>query len=108
MSKMSLNDRARQFLPFDALKGLKEALLIKDYEHERLKRKDLSDEKVNEISNVLISLEKNDKVKALYFSSGAYNEISGVAKLKIEENIIMIDNKKIYLDDLYEIFIIKN
>ena len=105
---MSLNDRARQFLPFDALKGLKEALLIKDYEHERLKRKDLSDEKINEISNTLISLEKNDLVRVTYFYDGTYKTIEGSARLKIEENVIIIDKEKIHLDDLYEITLLKD
>lgn len=107
MNKMSPNDRARQFLPFDALKGLKEALLIKDYEHERLKRRDLSEEKMNEISNTLIALENNDNVKITYFNDGSYKELTGRAKLKVEENIIMIDKQKIDLDDLYDIVILK-
>ena len=34
--KMSRSDRAKQFAPFDALKGLHETIKIKEYEHEAL------------------------------------------------------------------------
>ena len=42
-------ERARQFAPFDALKGLSEALRIKEYEHDRILKGDLSEEKILEL-----------------------------------------------------------
>ena len=35
---MSPKDRAKQFAPFDALKGLGDALRIKEYENERVQK----------------------------------------------------------------------
>ena len=35
-SKMPRVDRAKQFAPFDALKGLQDALRVKEFEHESL------------------------------------------------------------------------
>lgn len=105
--KLSSNDRARQFLPFDALKGLKEALRIKEYEHERLKEKDISEEKAKNISDALMNIEKNTIVMATYFNDGYYIDIKGKAKLFIESNIIQIDDIKINLDQLFDLKIIK-
>ena len=51
---ISRADRARQFLPFDALKGLNEALRSKEIEYED--RKDLSEdeeEKMKELEKTL-------------------------------------------------------
>ena len=41
--------RAKQFLPFDALKGLQEALREKEIEYEE--KKDLSEDTLNELNN---------------------------------------------------------
>ena len=103
MNKMSPNDRARQFLPFDALKGLREAIKIKDYEHERLKKKDISEGKMNEMSKILINLERNDVIEITYFIDGVYKKIKGCAKIKLDENIIIVNKEKINFDDIYDI-----
>ena len=44
--------RAKQFLPFDALKGLQEALREKEIEYEA--KKDLSEDTLHELNNKLI------------------------------------------------------
>ena len=36
---MDLKDKAKQFLPFDSLKGFMEKIKLKEYEHERLKKR---------------------------------------------------------------------
>ena len=48
---ISRENRARQFLPFDALKGLQEALREKEIELDE--RKELSEESIEELSNNL-------------------------------------------------------
>ena len=42
--------RAKQFLPFDALKGLQEALKEKEIEYEE--RKELSEETLNDLDTI--------------------------------------------------------
>ena len=49
-------NRARQFLPFDALSGLKEALHEKELEHDA--KMELSDEQIEVISNSILNLEE--------------------------------------------------
>ena len=49
--KMPRAQRAKQFAPFDALKGLKDAIKLKEYEHEKKLKGELSEEKIVEILN---------------------------------------------------------
>ena len=100
---MSAKDRAKQFAPFDALKGLHDALKIKEYENERVQKGEVDEEKANQISKILYSFENGRKVKVLYFEDGHYLSIKGKGNLKVEENIIEVDKKKISLDDLFDI-----
>ena len=50
-------DRAKQFAPFDALKGLQDALRVKEYEHERVQRGEVQEEQASKISKILLRLE---------------------------------------------------
>ena len=104
--KMSRKDRAKQFAPFDALKGLQDALRIKEYEHERVQRGELQEEKANEISKTLISLEKDSVAKITYFVDGHYLDTQGKVKLIIEENLIQVGDKKIDLNEVFDIIVI--
>ena len=47
---MPRGDRAKQFMPFDALKGLKQALREKEIEHESGDFPELSDDEIKQIS----------------------------------------------------------
>ena len=96
-------DRAKQFAPFDALKGLQDALRLKEYQHERISKGEVQEEKAEEISKVLINLEKGDKVSATYFEDGHNKQSCGEAKLIIEEQCLKVGNKKINLDDILDI-----
>ena len=50
---MEREKRAKQFAPFDALTGLKDAIRLKEYEHNAKMKKDLSDDIIDEIFNNL-------------------------------------------------------
>lgn len=105
--KMPRQERAKQFAPFDALKGLQQALRIKEYEHERIQKGEVSEEKATEISRALIDLEKGDRAKVVYYNDGHNKEIEGSVTLKIEDNIIEVEGVKINLDELLDIQIKK-
>ncbi|MGM9971699.1 MAG: hypothetical protein ACI35W_04760 [Anaeroplasmataceae bacterium] len=103
--KMPMEKRAKQFLPFDALKGLREAIRLKEIEHERILKRDISPDKALKISNTLINLEPNSKGTILYYNDGLYYEACGNIKLDIVNKKIKIDNLDIDLDDLFDIFV---
>ena len=68
--------RAKQFLPFDALKGLQEALREKEIEHEE--KIELSEETLSELNNKFNKIEKGSKVKIKFYKNNRYVEISGI------------------------------
>lgn len=74
--KMDRIKRAKQFMPFDALKGLKEALLEK--ERTIVPKKELSEEQETEINYRLCHIHKMDTATAEYFSNGEYLRITGI------------------------------
>lgn len=82
--------RAKQFLPFDALKGLQEALREKEIEYEA--KKDLSEDTLFELNNKFNQIENGKYIKIKYYKNGRYNEIKGIVtnidytKKKIQMN----------------------
>lgn len=67
--------RAKQFLPFDALKGLQEALREKEIEYEE--KKDLSEDTLNDLNNKFNQIENGSFVKITFYKNGKYSEIKG-------------------------------
>ena len=105
---MSRATRAKQFAPFDALKGLREALKMKEYEHDRMQKSDLSEEKILEISKTIQKIKKNDDVYVKYFFDGYYLELSGKAKVDIPFQKIEICGKKIAFEDVFDLKILNS
>ena len=68
-------NRAKQFLPFDALKGLQEALREKEIEQEE--QIELSEEKLTELNNIFNKIEIGSKVKIKFYKNNKYIEIKG-------------------------------
>ncbi len=104
--KMARKDRAKQFAPFDALKGLQNALRMKEYEHERGIKGDISEEQAKDISDKLLNLEKGDYLEVKYFLDGYYVDVKGKAKILIDENILLVGNIKIPITDIFDIKIL--
>ena len=84
--------RAKQFLPFDALKGLQEALREKEIEHEE--KIELSEEILAELNNNFNKIEMGSKVRIKFYKNMKYIEISGIItnidyikkKIQIDQN----------------------
>ena len=105
---MSRLSRASQFLPFDALKGLQEALRLKEYENERVVKGELTLDKAKEITQEFLKIKKRDVVKVTFYSKdNHYHTLVGNIFLYIELGYIDLyfDNKKerIFLEDIFDI-----
>lgn len=100
---MPRRDRAKQFAPFDALKGLREALHLKEYEHERVLKGDLQPEQIESISKTLLNLNKDDVVEIKYYYDGHYKTIVGKARVDIFNQEIKVNNTKISFDNIFEL-----
>lgn len=105
---MSNLERAKQFSPFDALKGLQTALKLKEYEHEKKLKGDLTNEKIEEISLVLSKINKNSIIKLTYYYDGYNYEIQGKCKIDYINQKLIIENRVINFDDIIFIKILKN
>ena len=96
-------DRAKQFMPFDALKGFKEALIEK--EKIVVNKKELSEEMQEELSRKLNSLEIGDRVKIVHYKNKQYKVDSGTLKQVNKcQRFILIDNTKIAIDNIFRVY----
>ena len=74
---MNREDRAKQFLPFDALKGLREELKRREEIALRTERRQLSEEESERLSKRLLRLKRGDTVTVEYYDSGHYRTLVG-------------------------------
>lgn len=102
INKMPVSDRAKQFMPFSALKGLDEALRTK--EKIVVPKVGLSPEMAEELDYKMHLLEKGKVTTIIYFSSGEYVKMTGlVARIDQTSRVIQIVNTKIRFDDIFDI-----
>ena len=97
--KMERADRAKQFMPFDALKGFREALAEK--ERIIVPKRELSEEQKEELNLKVQQIQKSDIITVEYFQNGEYVQITGmVSKIDKISRIIEIVNTKIDFDNI--------
>ena len=65
---MTREERAKLFAPFDAMKGLKEALAERERLHTREERRELSEEEAETVARVLGRLERGRAVDVCFYS----------------------------------------
>ena len=96
-------DRAKLFIPFDALKGLQEILREKEKEIEE--RKELSEESLMELQEELNKIEIGSKVNIKYYDKDRYININGVIKkiMYTKKKIIINEDIVINLCDIIEL-----
>lgn len=100
--KMDRASRAKQFMPFDALKGFREALAEK--ERELVPKRELSEEWQAELDNKLRHIHKLDIVTAEYFRNGAYEQVTGeVSKVDLARKVLMVAGMGIPFDDISDL-----
>lgn len=96
---MERADRAKQFMPFDALKGFREALAEK--ERIIVPKRELSEEQKEELNLKVQQIQKSDIITVEYFQNGEYVQITGmVSKIDKISRIIEIVNTKIDFDNI--------
>ena len=97
-----MENRAKQFVPFAALKGYEEALRAK--EKILVEKIELSEEKKEELDYKLHQIKKNDIVQVVYFSKGEYIQLEGmVSRIDRDAKVLKIVNTKITFEDIYDL-----
>lgn len=103
-SDKSRLDRAKQFMPFDALKGFKEALQEKEQEQDQ--RVELIDEQERYIDRVIRNLKLGDNIEITYYYQNKYiEEKMTIKKLSFKNQKIVLNDKTIFLKDIRDISI---
>lgn len=101
-SKMSREERAKQFMPFAALKGYPDALRKK--EKIVVPKMELSEEYKEELDRKLKQVQKNDMITVVYYEKSEYLKKTGmVSKIDETARVLKIVNTKIPFENIFEI-----
>lgn len=96
------NNRAKQFLPFDALSGLKEALREKEIEYEE--KMELEEDQNEILSRVLENLSSGQIIKIKWYENYKYVVTLGrIENLDYKNRLIRIKNKEIEFKNIDDI-----
>ncbi len=100
--KMSMDKRAAQFLPFQAVKGLDEALRSK--EKIVVEKPEYSEYMLEELDKKMHEVRKGRIITCIYYKKGEYIKLTGlVARFDEFARILQIVNTKIYFDNILDI-----
>lgn len=101
-ARMTNAERAKQFLPFAAVRGLPEALAKREIIP--VPRKTPSEDWAEEIDRSLRSLHPGQKVRVVYYTGQSYDEKTGLlAKLDPRRRMLTVVDTPIAFDDLWSI-----
>lgn len=99
---MDISNRAKQFMPFAALKGLPEALEKK--EKIVVRRPVLTEERMEELDYKMHQVLRGMIVSVTYYEDEEYFKKTGmVAKFSPDNRIIQVVDKKISFDAILDI-----
>ena len=89
-------------MPFDALKGFKEAL--REKEKVIIPKKELTNYDVEKLNYKFSQIKKGKIVKVIYYNGEDYLEVEGIiSKIDFDLKFLMIVKTKINFDDIYDI-----
>lgn len=95
-------DRAKQFMPFAALRGFEE--LVADIARAREGKRDLLDDYKAQLDYALQSLVAGDIVTVRHYKDETYIEITGkLIEICETERKIIVDDIQISIDDIFDI-----
>ena len=97
---MTREERAKIFAPFDAMKGLQEALRDREERHSRVEKHGVSDEDAERISTTLGILQKGMRVEIACYC--AFHDVVKRGRV----TAINTAYRKLKLDDIYSITVI--
>ena len=102
---MANSDRAKQFASFDALKGLREALLQK--EKIIVPKTELSEDKKAELDRILHMIKPSDMITVIYYADSEYLKITGmVSRFSSGSRMLQIAGTKLSFDNIRDIELI--
>jgi len=101
-TKMSQEQRAKQFMPFAALKGYSEALRKK--ERIAVQKAELSEDYLEELNCRFLQIKRKDIIEVVYFHQNEYLKITGmVSGIDKVSRVLKVVNTEINFDDIYDL-----
>lgn len=95
-------ERAKQFMPFDALKGFREAL--REKERVTVKRAELSEESAEILDRKLRMIQVQDMISVVFYQEEEYVKVTGmVSRIDLTSRVIRIVNTKIRMEDICDL-----
>lgn len=97
-------ERAKLFAPFDAMKGLKEALRDREERHARVARHEISDEQAEENSRAILKLERGMLVEV--YCHHAFHDVvirGAVTELDLAKRRLKLNGETVMFEDIYAI-----
>ena len=103
-TKMPIKERAKQFAPFAAIKGLEKALREKEKIYDA--KIELSDEYSDTLNDMILQLHKGTKAIITHYKEEQYKKSYGqVKKIDKENKTLRIDDLTINFKDIINIHI---
>ena len=100
--KMSIESRAKQFMPFAALKGLEQALAKK--EKIVVEKIELSDDMKEELDRRIHNICKGMIVTVIYYENEEYLKTIGmVARIDTDNRVLQVVENKINFENIYSL-----
>ncbi len=104
---MKVVDRAKQFLPFDALSGWRAELESREEKISRVPHHEITDELTEELSLSFSKIRRGSVVEIDFFENGHYYLVKGqVSDINAIYKYLIVEKGKIFFDDIYKISII--
>ena len=99
------NNRARQFLPFNGLRGYDE--LLYEAGREKEEKREITEDHAWKLSGELQLVERKMTVTITYYDVDTYRTITG----KVEQidkifRVLQVAGKRIYFEDVWEVKVI--
>ncbi len=101
-TKMPISERAKQFMPFAAVKGYHEALAKK--EHITVPKNELTDDMAELLDYSLKSIQRGNVITVVYYHEKEYIKICGMAaKIDNEAKTLTVVDRIINFEDIINI-----
>ncbi|MBR1867200.1 MAG: YolD-like family protein [Clostridia bacterium] len=101
-NRMSREERARQFMPFDALDGFRS--MISEQQKTIEPKKELSEEQMEILNDKVRRIKKGMRVEVTYYDKDGYAKKDGIiSELDFTMKYIRVVDKKIFFEDVYEV-----
>ena len=100
--KASRQERARQFMPFAALRGYYD--ILREQARTKEPKRDLSEDEIYKINEKLMQVKKGIIITAVYYNKDAYEKITGIVS-NFDETFgnLTVVKTKIPFEDILDI-----